>query len=354
MKHPGRPKSIGFRLASAEDAENVVSFVARTKERRLLGNDKEDILEKVSYNLCYTIYIHDEGQLGITFANAVDDNGLVVSNISSNIPEILAAVARGYLKVGYLLTSINDELVLGENGSGRNKALSIFQRIGSVRPMSLSFSKPYLHPIVLESNGNDSHGPLNELIFTQASSDNRKVYLSEFNYIPGTLESNGVLIGDQLVAINDMNISVAGDGANDYEDRLSRVSMMIHASSSYPLTFHFSRPSQAGAPHITLSVTVKHEEDIGCKFGCLEQYSDYIAVELFTDVKGPIQKLIRAKCSDASKLRVDAVDGQVAPSYVTPGMMASVLQRRWETNKKVEFILFDEFTFDQIQNIMKK
>ena len=292
----------------------------------------------------------------------MDDLGLIVTNISSQIPEIIEASHRGYLQHGFLLNRINSESVIGENGEGRKKALTLFQRIGNVRPLSLSFSKPYLHSIILksseDSDGLYHHssvlGPSSELVLTP-SSHNKKIYLSDFKRITGVLESSGVFIGDRLIAINDMDISVDGEiGANDYEDRLARVSMMIHASSSYPLTFHFSRPTgkstgTSTCDFHTFSVTVFHEEDIGCKFGCLEQYSDCIAVESFFDVKGPIQKLIRSKCNDDSLLlRIDAVDGQVAPSYVTPGMMLSVLQRRWESNGKVELVLLDEKLFNRI------
>ena len=355
MKHPGRPKSIGFQLANAEDAEKVSSFVAESESKKRDMDERNKVRSEEKKYI--DIEIQEQGQLGITFANALDDIGLIVKVIDSQVHEVQLAKVRGDLKIGDLLCAVNRIPVLGDNGKGRNAALQLLQANGGTRPITLTFTRPYLHSILMESpvkqNAENTSplfnetGPAKELIFARPEKSN-KLYLKSFKNIAGKLESNGVLIGDHLVAINDLTVSVRDDnesGANDYEDRLERVHMMMHAASSYPLSFYFKRPKGHGKSNIgstKLSITVDNLEEIGCTFGCLEQLSDCIAVESFHDVNGPIQKQILSSCQSSNALRVDVVDGQVAPSYVTPGMMTSVLQRRWEANGRVEVIFCDE------------
>ena len=214
----------------------------------------------------------------------------------------------------------------------------------------------YLHSVMLMSppkgggenkpvslSGGPAAGP--ELTFTQGA--NKKIYFGEFNKVSGALESAKVLIGDHLVAINDMQVDVpekTGEKSSSTDDKLARVEMMMNASSSYPLTFHFVRSGNKTPTPIKLSVTVEKEEDVGCKFGVIETFSSNIVVANFFEVEGPIQRQLNNGCGGTMNRPaiLEAVDGHVTPSYITPTMMASVLQRRWENNGHVDLVLCDE------------
>ena len=119
---------------------------------------------------------------------------------------------QGYLKGAKLKKDwghINKKVVLGENGDGKQNALSLLEEIGMQRPLDLGFVKPYLFNIVLEKDGrpeNESFGGPLELVFTEAksstNSNENRIVLKGYAQAEGSCETGGVLVGDNLCFIN--------------------------------------------------------------------------------------------------------------------------------------------------------
>lgn len=410
LKHPGRPKSIKFRLADEEDAKRVSAFVYGDKKSSL-REESENYSEEEESGLVskwkqrsYNVTVTKEGPLGISFSNIPDDSGLMVRSLSSSLSSnddencITCRPNDVLAKINDKRVCFSDDKECDSGGKGRARAVELFQKYGAQRPLQLTFALPYLYAIRMSSSiaKYQHHGPSYELSMeigaSHANTNDNEIYLllNQFKPVSGALESAGALIGDELVAINDMiisdhhNPSYSTTSTSSYEDRLSRVNMMLHASSSYPLTFHFERPTKqqghddqgsnlttssnfASGNRIVskYSVVVEKESDLGCKFDCLEQYSDSkIVVAKFEEVPGPLQKLILSEvnaahcCNDDprqrkdsnylhrnarnDRLRIVAVDGQKTPTYITTAMMGSVLQRRYSENGEVVLLLCDE------------
>ena len=137
-------------------------------------------------NIVTLVDIADQGDIGIKFASSSDGFGLVVREYLRN----------DSVSPNDLLSHVNGSLVLGEKGTGKEKALSILERDGTKRPLQLGFVRPYLYSIVIEKGNNSIGGP-SELTFK----DNTIVF-NGFAPSEGAAESGGVFVGDNLVFVN--------------------------------------------------------------------------------------------------------------------------------------------------------
>ena len=136
LKDPGRPKSILFELAESEDAERVKKFVQGSKkDAKSRSSSLGCEVDREKTFMLRTATFTDEGELGIQFASAIDDFGLVVYDFMPGDDGIVLAAERlGEIHLGDLLTHINGQLVLGADGKGKHRALSLLESVGQTRP----------------------------------------------------------------------------------------------------------------------------------------------------------------------------------------------------------------------------
>jgi hypothetical protein len=196
LKDPGRPKTVGFRLAESAEAERLRKFlegdmpVKKERRERVFG------LRKVVFE--------EPGQLGIGFAAAVDNSCLVVSNFVEGDGGIVFAAERsGDVKIGDLLTHINEEPVLGNDGDGCSKAISLLESAAAARPLHLTFSDPFVYQVEIEipekDPGVDGQGGPSELDLVETQSNGRRrIIIQGFSDVSGRAESSSIFIGDHL------------------------------------------------------------------------------------------------------------------------------------------------------------
>lgn len=184
LKDPARPKAILFRLASQDNIESLERKVEK-RNGTTVGKPSTDD-STTEDNIVTLVDIADQGDIGIKFACSSDGFGLVVREYLRN----------DSVSPNDLLSHVNGSLVLGEKGTGKEKALSILERDGTKRPLQLGFVRPYLYSIVIEKGNNSIGGP-SELTFK----DNTIVF-NGFAPSEGAAESGGVFVGDNLVFVN--------------------------------------------------------------------------------------------------------------------------------------------------------
>lgn len=301
LRDPGRPKSVSFELANAADAERIQSFIrgfgseGNLNETSPLDKEKEDqvfSLEKVN--------ILDEGPLGIRFSTTSDGFCLRVDEfLKGENGQSLLAENIDNISVGDILFSINDVYVFGEDG--RDRALKQFELFSSIRPLSLTFSRPYLHLAAIIKDPydkDDEKNPSQELCFEERKleSGSNQIFLKEFTNVSGVVESSGVFLGDRLVRVN--NFSVGGGGSADGVDSspsLEDIFSYLEESKSFPASLTFARPSKDRSRWDsskfelenaeTVTVAVDSIDDLGCQFGHGVEAGDII-VTSFKDVAG--------------------------------------------------------------------
>merc|ERR1712176_97236 len=151
------------------------------------------------------VVLTEDGPLGIRFTGSSDDLALVVDGFSKGKNgEKLFAENESSVCAGDVLVRINGKCVIGENGSGRKRAVELFENQGLARPLSLSFTKPYLHLRILDKKVLGNIDPVNELVMQETA--NNRVLLKDIKNVPGKAEKDGVLIGDHLIFINDIPV----------------------------------------------------------------------------------------------------------------------------------------------------
>ena len=179
LRDPSRPKAIMLRLASKDDLNKMDELTQNNKKGSKTSSRRTPADENEGTNIISTVIIVDEGDIGIKFATSRDNFSLVVRD---HVP----AGRTVNIPLNSLLSHVNDTLVLGEKGEGKMKAISLLEKVGAKRPLSLSFVKPYLYSIVVEkgNNGTDSIGGPAELLFTEVkpatSSKENKIVLKDF------------------------------------------------------------------------------------------------------------------------------------------------------------------------------
>ena len=214
LKDPARPKAILFKLSTSQNDLERIDKIILGKDTSLnssaLSDDKNikengDIVELVT-----TVTFVDEGDIGLRLTSF--DNALSVSVfLRDSRGDELPVEKTGKVMIGDLLSHINGTLVLGSNGEGKRKAFSLLEQVGSQRPLSLGFVKPFRYSIVIGKSEaeNDSVGGPSELVLGELDEANamtnpkeKKIVLKGFALTEGAAESGGVLVGDNLVFIN--------------------------------------------------------------------------------------------------------------------------------------------------------
>ena len=303
LRDPSRPKSISFELANAADAERVQAFV---NEINIDDNKNKVEHASDSENNTSTTYtlellkIEDEGPIGIRFSDSTDGLSLRIDEFLKGDDEKPLLVKRNEkIAMNDILIRINEVYVFGEDK--REMALREFQAHSLTRPLSLTFSKPYLHFIVFNKNDNkyfDEKDPSEEFRFNETKSVNiNQIHLKEFLNVSGEVESSGVYLGDHLVKINEEEVGLSAPilerntSTNSFEDTMKK----LEDSKIYPVTLKFARPNKEktkrGASVFelqsaeTIEVIVKSSDQLGCQFGRGQEYNDII-VTSFDGVQG--------------------------------------------------------------------
>lgn len=283
---------------------------------------------------------------------------------------VLAAERQSKILRGDLLTHINGKLVLGQDGEGKQRAVSMLEAVGDERPLVLSFSEGYLFNESFEkpSTGIADIGGADEFILQerQLPDGSRRIILDDFENVSGQAEAGGVLIGDHLVFINAVPV---GAGCRligeDHSPELHEIYGMLRNETGYPIGLTFARPKQAerrwtGSPYKqrfnveaaeTICITADSFEHLGCVFENKDG-SDIVITDLFA-VAGPIQQKMR-KYKDSSgnvHLSVESVNGQFVPSYATADIVKNAMKRTSKSSGKLEVVFCDDSRKKWIQSL---
>lgn len=381
LKDPGRPKTIQFELAESEDAERIRKFVENSQDNRMLSKKipspsstfKRDISTR-------DVDFVDAMDLGIEFANAIDDMGLVVRRFLESKDELVLAAERkrDQIKLGDLMTHINGKLVVGENGSGRIKALKLLESDGKQRPLQLTFASPYLHSIAYEQSESLPYclgGP--EEVMLKEDKETKQVLLNGFKDVDSASEKAGVLIGDYLVFINGAPV---GAGCRWMGERsvpsLAQIENMLKDKSKYPIGLTFARPNRQGeqggrdwtstllgvAPQESISmerseticVSADFYEQLGLDLE-LKANSDVIVKDLRA-VEGPFQLSTKSLCQNNTydHLAIESINSEFVPSYATPNIVKSAMERSWRSEKRVDITYCDTDTKNFVLSLNDK
>jgi hypothetical protein len=382
LREPGRPKTILFQLAESEEAERIRKFVEESQDSE--APEKPQYKERTFQTR--NVEFVENCELGIEFANAPDNFGLVVRTfIEGEDGIVLAAQRHQDIHVGDLLTHINGEAVVGEDGKGRARAMELLGTVGSKRPLSLTFADPYLFRTVFERPTvvpTAIGGPA-ELVLEEkklADSDTRRITIQGFDEVDGFAETCGILLGDHLVFVNGISV---GAGVRWLDEpvapSMEQVMHMIRDKASYPIGLTFARPKQlqhqsytsyfVSSPKTsdafgdafgmdaaqTICVTAEKYEQLGC---ILEMCSNGdIVVNDLTAVSGPFQAMMKNLKDEQSgrfHLSIESVNGQFVPGYASPQLAKSAMDRSWKSENRVELILCDDERKEWIHSLSKK
>lgn len=304
LRDPGRPKSITFLLSDTEEAERVRLFCSNLQGLDSYSNSakvEETTIDECQLNdVVKVVTLTDDGPIGVQFSNSPDDVCLVVEGFTKGDEGFILQAERSQLiSIGDLLVSINDTTVLGERGSGRRRALSLFENVGSMRPLKLGFVRPYLQNVVLISspnNGeeNEKSGPKYELVLREESYDNneaKKIVIAGFEGVAGAIEKANVFIGDSLIFMNGEPIGAASRQLGVPSKSLEDVNAALQNACSYPMSLMFARAKECNrwlsdssldiAKATKFNVAVRSKDELGCEFGVGSQYDDIILNSYF-------------------------------------------------------------------------
>ena len=376
LRDPGRPKTISFELADTEVAERIRKFVEDSKNE---GIDKPDKPEFPAASIKRTfqsrkVEFLEAGELGIEFTTSPDKFGLVVRKFLEGEDGIVLAAARKvHIHIGDLLTHINGQVVLGENGSGSARALKLLEEEGEKRPLSLSFADPYLiHADFAKTQaipftiGGPSELALEESKFTTTNKLNeettaRRISVKGFNNVDGVAEHSGVLIGDHLVFVNGTSVGAACRWlGEDSGPSVDMVKQMLDDRNSYPIGLTFARPVKSSGQSMwgsrsqdqqfnmdsaeTICVTAETYEQLGCILDFRENSSEIVVTD-FEAVPGPFQSIMKTYADSQTgrhHLSIESVNGQFVPGYATTQMMSSAMNRSWKSDSRVELLFCDD------------
>ena len=373
LKDPSRPKSICFRLANSDAVERMTQFVRGQK-----GIPQEDVKSERIFNIReFTFY--ENREIGIEFAPSLDDFGLV---LKSFVPgpggTVQDAEKTSNLALSDLLCKVNGEIVLGENGKGKQRAVELLERFGSERPLSLAFIEPYMYQEVFEKsldiNTSEVGGPSEFVLEEEKNSDTgtKRIKLKTFAEVNGTAETGGVLIGDHLIFINGIPVGAGCKLAGDrYFPELGDVYKMLKDGQMYPIALTFARPRQKerlwtaslhGSVHAegfnvdsaeTICVIANSYGQLGCVFESKRRGQEIILTDLFA-VPGPFQAIMN-HCRDIHgklNLSVEAINGQFVPSYATTDIVKNAMNRSWSNEGKLSIVFCDDKRKEYIHNLV--
>lgn len=379
LKDPARPKTILFRLAESEEWERVRRFI----EGNRTPLPEQDNPTKPRELTTRVVDFHHDGELGIVFAPALDNCGLVVDSfLEGENGLVLDAERSNDIHLGDLLTHVNGHLVVGTK-EGTQKSLQILEEMASNRPLSLTFSRSYMYRQVIlkpeDVPGLYSKGGPEELVLAEQKLDDgtRRVVIDGFNPVTGAGETSGILIGDHLVFVNGTPVGAGarwlGEAQSPTVDDLYE---MLCDKTLYPIGLTFARPqtqgglssgsrwSKSSKQHKqhrtepfsdfdadTICVTCDQQNHLGCIFDTTE-HGD-IVISGFSLVPGLFHRQLSRYNDIEGRLRIaiDSINGQFVPSYVTKDMVMNALNRSWKNDKRVEIVLCDDERKQYIQSL---
>ena len=388
LRDPIRPKTVLFELAEAADAARVQEFVADAmseKERKMKESAGTPMKKSSSEGntaaaqrtfKTRTLELTEPGDLGIEFGESADNFGLIICGFARKEDgSLYTAEESGKVQINDLLTHINGKLVLGENGAGREKAFKILQDEGATRPLSLTFSDPYLLPQTLEMSLTDNSSRLGgpaELRFEEVRSGEEKkkvkrIVLTGFKDADGAAESGGIFIGDFLVFVNGKSVG-AGSRWLDEGDppSLEEVYTLLRNPAEYPMGLTFARPAKGGdlnkswsnlrgtkksvqqfedTEAETVAIATDRLELLGCVFDVAEGTAADVIVTDFYAVPGFFQSSLAPLTGTGGKqirLAVESINGQFVPSYASTDMVSNAMKRSWNKERRVEIVFSDD------------
>jgi hypothetical protein len=355
LKHPGRPKTIGFRLADTDDAERLRKLLEAYNTPVIVTSVQRD------FKFRKAIFV-DERDLGVEFRPSVDNSGLVVSAFVGGADgTVLAAELSGDVMIGDHLTHINDEYLIRVESDGLALAMNLLETTAGIRPLSLTFTKPYIHCVEIAkvegAPGLDCGGGPSELILVEKVNDGkRRILITGFTSVNGMAERCGVLIGDQLVFVNGLPVG-AGCRWLDVPSTptFNEVTEMLKRECFYPIGLTFARrKSQKSSRWVstheafsdseaeTICVTASSKERLGILLGQTDNGD--ITVSDFHGVPGMFQKALEnfKEANGSLCLAVESINGQFVPSYSSKEIVQNALKRSWATADTTSLILCDD------------
>jgi len=188
----------------------------------------------------------------------------------------------------------------------------------------------------------------------------KRILLDGFKEVDSITEKAGVLLGDYLVFINGISV---GAGCRWMGERsapsLVEVEEMLRDKSKYPIGLTFARPQRqcqeqgrdwtssllGSAPEKAISMETSETicvaadffEQLGLDLE-LKAYSDIVVKDLQA-IAGPFQlstQRLRDPQNDTyNHLSVDSINGEFVPSFATPNLVKSAMERSWKSEKRV-------------------
>lgn len=367
LRDPSRPKTVQFELAESDDAERIAKFVEESSDAGSpLKPEKAHQRDRTFETR--TVEFVDDRDLGIEFANSLDNYGLVVRKFIEGDGGIVLAAARfDEINEDDLLTHINGKLVLGEDGSGRVQALKLLEANGNKRPLSLSFANPYLYRTVYEKSESSPIfiGSPSELDLEQKQmppNDSKRIVVKGFNEVDGVAEKGGVFIGDHLVFINGVAVGAGCRWMGQTSaPSMPEVENMLKEKSSYPIGLTFARPQKEKeekrswlGPNPknelitmenseTVCVTAETYDHLGLALE-IAPYSEIVVKDLEA-VPGLFQSLTNGLKDSQTKLlhlSIESVNGEFVPPFATTQMVKSAMDRSWKSENRVEILFCDD------------
>jgi len=355
LTDPARPKSINFQLANVEDASRIEEWVGESNAASNATPTKTEI-KKVPMEVT-TVSIAKEGDLGIQFSSSPDNFGLVVTGFNTGeYNEALLGEKTGQIHIGNILAYINGTRVVADNGEGKERALAEFEKVGQTRPIELGMIPGYIYREVLEkSNTGIVHvGGPEELSFREEedASTGTRIFFDGFKDVIGMAESGGVLIGDYLIFVNGFPVGAGCQLYNDPTDRgLEEVIDMLKKKKTYPAALTFARPKKAGSRWTssaalslesaeTFCVTADYYHQIGCIFSEGNDGKSIIVGDI-KGIPGALQQRMKTKYEPqfSDGLLLEAMEGQVVPSYASIAMVEKVLKKSWADKGQIELTI---------------
>ena len=342
LKDPGRPKTVKFSIPTKEASDSTRSFVqnsADDENKPLAIKSKKEI--DIKSLVVNTITLSEES-LGITFSKSFDNCALTIKEFSKD-SEALQYEKISIVYPGDILSHINGKVVIGQSGSGIETAVEALNSIGSTRPISLGFIKPYLELVTINRDPSDvlKFGGPEEFILEETTDERsmRKIVVGGFCGVDGVAEAGGVLIGDHLILINGTPVGAGcqlmGSGPSI---NLNELNAMFEDSSLYPMDLTFARPSKSqtqlrqstafnieGARSITVIIT--SYEQLGCLISFSRNTNNFI-VNSFHSVKGSFKSEITDRVIGLS---FESINSEIVPSYASCDMVMSAIERSWNS-----------------------
>lgn len=375
LKDPARPKTVRFRLAEGEESERVRRFVEGIQSIGSKDEEEDDDEEDQDRNFGErAVQFDSPGELGIVFEPSLDNCGLVVKGFLESTDGTLLAAERSMdIQLRDLLTHVNGELVVGKAGKGREKSLQMLEQAADQRPLSLSFVNSYLFRTTIDRPedlpGMTTPGGPSEMVLKERKlpDGSRRIFIKHFNPVSGSVETNGIFIGDYLVFVNGTPVGAGarwmGEGQSP---SLDEVYEMLCNNAFYPIGLTFARPhSKSGSRWTskgedepisdfeadTICVTCENQQSLGFILDTTA-HGDIVVTD-FNSVPGVFHSALSKYQEVDGKFHVaiDSINGQFVPSYATKEMVLSALTRSWNADRKVDIILCDDGRKKYVQEL---